>query len=84
MLVTALNAKIGYEKAADIAKTALAERRTLKDVAVNLRRYLSNDEFEKIVSPEVVLSGFPRLQRHLIDYIANLESCIKTPFFSDG
>lgn len=36
MLVTALNTKIGYDNAAKIAKTAHAQGKTLKEVAVEL------------------------------------------------
>lgn len=51
MLVTALNTKIGYEKAAKIAKTAHENGTTLKEEAVNLG-YLSADEFDAWVKPE--------------------------------
>ncbi len=51
MLVTALNTKIGYEKAAKIAKTAHENGTTLKEEAVNLG-YLTADEFEEWVKPE--------------------------------
>lgn len=51
MLVTALNPKIGYEKAAKIAKTAHQNGTTLKMEAVNLG-YLSAEEFDAWVRPE--------------------------------
>jgi fumarate hydratase class II len=51
MLVTALNTKIGYEKAAKIAKTAHENGTTLKEEAVNLG-YLTADEFDQWVRPE--------------------------------
>ena len=51
MLVTALNPKIGYEKAAKIAKTAHENGTTLKEEAVNLG-YLTNEEFDAWVRPE--------------------------------
>ncbi|QTN38606.1 class II fumarate hydratase [Cryomorphaceae bacterium] len=51
MLVTALNTKIGYEKAAKIAKTAHENGTTLKEEAVNLG-YLTPDEFDEWVRPE--------------------------------
>jgi fumarate hydratase class II len=51
MLVTALNTKIGYEKAAKIAKTAHENGTTLKEEAVNLG-YLTAEEFDKWVRPE--------------------------------
>jgi fumarate hydratase class II len=51
MLVTALNTKIGYDKAAEIAKKAHKEGLTLKDAALKLK-YLTADEFDKWVRPE--------------------------------
>lgn len=51
MLVTALNTKIGYEKAAKIAKTAHQNGTTLKVESINLG-YLTADEFDAWVKPE--------------------------------
>ncbi len=51
MLVTALNTKIGYYKAAEIANTAHKNGTTLKQEAVNLG-YLSEAEFDAWVKPE--------------------------------
>ena len=51
MLVTALNTKIGYEKAAKIAKTAHQNGTTLKEESINLG-YLTADEFDTWVRPE--------------------------------
>lgn len=51
MLVTALNPKIGYYKAAEIANTAHKNGTTLKEEAVNLG-YLTEEEFDKWVKPE--------------------------------
>jgi len=51
MLVTALNTKIGYEKAADIAKKAYKEGTTLKAAATSLG-YLTEQEFDQWVKPE--------------------------------
>ena len=51
MLVTALNTKIGYEKAAKIAKTAYQNGTTLKEESINLG-YLTADEFDAWVRPE--------------------------------
>ena len=51
MLVTALNTKIGYEKAARIAKTAHENGTTLKEEAINLG-YLTAEEFDVWVRPE--------------------------------
>ena len=51
MLVTALNTKIGYYKAAEIAQKAHKENTTLKEMAVKLG-YLTAEEFDKWVVPE--------------------------------
>ena len=56
MLVTALNTKIGYEKAAKIAKTAYENGTTLKEEAVNLG-YLSADEFDQWVIPSKMIGS---------------------------
>jgi fumarate hydratase class II len=50
MLVTALNTKIGYYKAAEIAQTAHREGLTLKETAVKLG-YLTPEEFDEWVVP---------------------------------
>lgn len=51
MLVTALNAKIGYYKAAEIAQTAHKNGTTLKEEAVRLG-YVSSEDFDTWVKPE--------------------------------
>lgn len=51
MLVTALNTKIGYEKAAKIAKTAHENGTTLKEESINLG-FLTAEEFDAWVRPE--------------------------------
>jgi fumarate hydratase, class II len=51
MLVTALNQKIGYDKAAEIAKTAHKEHATLRATAIKLG-HLTGEEFDAIVRPE--------------------------------
>ena len=51
MLVTALNTKIGYYKAAEIANTAHKNGTTLKTEAVNLG-YVTAEEFDNWVKPE--------------------------------
>ena len=51
MLVTALNSKIGYYKAAEIANKAYKENTSLKDACIELN-YLSEKEFDKYVNPE--------------------------------
>ncbi len=56
MLVTALNTKIGYEKAAKIAKTAHQNGTTLKEEAVSLG-YLTPEEFDAWVRPEDMIGS---------------------------
>ena len=51
MLVTALTPRIGYDKAAEIAKKAHHEGTTLKDAALQLG-YLSEAEYDDLVRPE--------------------------------
>jgi len=51
MLVTALNTKIGYYKAAEIAQTAHKNETTLKEEAVRLG-YVTEEEFDEWVRPE--------------------------------
>ncbi|WP_439132209.1 class II fumarate hydratase [Polaribacter sp.] len=51
MLVTALNTKIGYYKAAEIANTAHKNGTTLKEEAVNLG-YVTPEEYDEWVKPE--------------------------------
>ncbi len=51
MLVTALNGKIGYDKAAMVAKTAYKEDITLAQAAENLG-FLSENEAKEALSPE--------------------------------
>jgi fumarate hydratase class II len=51
MLVTALNTKIGYYKAAEIAQTAHKQGKTLKQTAVDLG-YVTSQQFDEWVKPE--------------------------------
>ncbi len=51
MLVTALNTKIGYYKAAEIAQTAHKNGSTLKETAIKLG-YLTAEQFDEWVKPE--------------------------------
>jgi fumarate hydratase class II len=50
MLVTALNTKIGYYKAAEIAQKAHKEGSTLKEMAIKLG-YVTPEEFDEWVDP---------------------------------
>lgn len=56
MLVTALNTKIGYDKAATIAKKAYKEDKTLKEAAIELG-YLTAKEFDQWVRPQDMIGG---------------------------
>ena len=51
MLVTALNTKIGYYKAAEIAQTAHKQGKTLKQTAIDLG-YVTAEQFDEWVRPE--------------------------------
>ena len=54
MLVTALNTKIGYYKAAEIAQTAHKTGKTLKQTAIDLG-YLTSAEFDEWVDPRTMV-----------------------------
>jgi fumarate hydratase class II len=56
MLVTALNTKIGYYKAAEIANKAHEEGTTLKEAALALN-HLTAEEFDQWVKPEEMVGG---------------------------
>lgn len=56
MLVTALNTKIGYYKAAEIANTAHKNGTTLKEEAVNLG-YVSAQDYDEWVKPEEMVGS---------------------------
>jgi fumarate hydratase class II len=56
ILVTALNPVIGYDKAAQIAKKAYAEGRSLKDVAAEMTG-LSKEELDRILDPKKMTEG---------------------------
>jgi len=55
MLVTALSPKIGYEKAAQVAKTAHARGTTLREEAVRLG-FVTAAEFDRLVRPEKMIA----------------------------
>ena len=54
MLVTALNPKTGYYKAAEIAQTAHREGLSLKETAIKLG-YLTAEEFDQWVVPSTMV-----------------------------
>jgi fumarate hydratase class II len=56
MLVTALNTKIGYYKAAEIAKTAHKNGTTLKEEALRLG-YVTADEYDQWVDPKKMVGS---------------------------
>lgn len=56
MLVTALNTKIGYYKAAEIANTAHKNGTTLKEEAISLG-YVTAEEYDEWVKPEDMVGG---------------------------
>ncbi len=56
MLVTALNTKIGYYKAAEIANTAHENGTTLKEEAVNLG-YVTAEQYDEWVKPEQMVGS---------------------------
>ena len=57
MLVTALNTKIGYYKAAEIANTAHKNSTTLREEAINLG-YVTAEEYDSWVKPEDMTGSF--------------------------
>ncbi|MBK6689274.1 MAG: class II fumarate hydratase [Deltaproteobacteria bacterium] len=54
MLVTALNPYIGYDKAAQVAKKAHKEGKTLRAVVVELG-FLTGERFDEVVKPEKMI-----------------------------
>ena len=56
MLATALNTKIGYYKAAEIANTAHKNGTTLKEEAINLG-YVTAEEYDAWVKPEDMIGN---------------------------
>jgi fumarate hydratase class II len=54
MLVTALNTRLGYDTCAKIAKTAHKNGTTLRQETVG-GGYLSNEEFDELVRPELMI-----------------------------
>ena len=51
MLVTALKSRIGYDRAAKIAKKAYEEKITLRQATMQLG-YLSEEEYDAYVNPD--------------------------------
>jgi fumarate hydratase class II len=59
MLITALNTKIGYYKAAEIANTAHKNGTTLKDEAINLG-YVTAENYDAWVKPEDMVGNLKK------------------------
>jgi fumarate hydratase class II len=52
-LATALNPAIGYDKASEVAKTALKENKTVREVVLE-KGYLTEDEADEVLDPEAM------------------------------
>ncbi|MFD1599892.1 class II fumarate hydratase [Halobellus rarus] len=52
-LATALNPTIGYDKASEVAKTALKEEKTVREVVVE-KGYLTEAEADEVLDPETM------------------------------
>ncbi len=63
MLVTALTARLGYDRAPEIAKKAHRDGLTLKEVALALG-YLTAEEFDRCVQPERMVNPLPSPGAH--------------------
>jgi fumarate hydratase class II len=59
MLVTSLNTKIGYYKAAEIAKTAHKNGTTLREEAIRLG-HVTAEEYDEIVVPSKMVGKLPK------------------------
>ncbi|HBF23521.1 MAG TPA: aspartate ammonia-lyase [Planctomycetes bacterium] len=56
ILVTALNPAIGYEKGAEVAKAALAEGRSIREIVVE-KGYLTEEEADALLQPKRMAEG---------------------------
>ena len=54
MLVTALNPHIGYDKAAQVAKKAYAQGKTLREAIIELG-FMDGETFDRLVRPEAMI-----------------------------
>src|SRR5262249_60662541 len=59
MLVTALAPQIGYDRAAAIAKRAHETGATLREAALELG-YITAEEFDRVVGPELMVGPTPK------------------------
>lgn len=53
IIATVLNPLIGYDKAAEVVKKALQEKKTVKKVAVEMG-YLTAEEADRVLNPEIM------------------------------
>lgn len=56
ILVTALSPYIGYDKAAEIAKTAGKEQRSILEIALE-RTELSKEKLQQLLDPQMLAGG---------------------------
>jgi fumarate hydratase class II len=56
IIVTALSPHIGYAKAADLVKKALAQKRSLMDVALE-EKVMPEDKLRKVLDPLPMTNG---------------------------
>ena len=56
ILVTALNPAIGYEKGTEVAKAALAEGRSIREIVVE-KGYLTEEEADALLQPRRMAEG---------------------------
>jgi fumarate hydratase class II len=61
MLVTALSPRLGYDRAAEVARRAFEQNVTLREAAASLG-YLTEKEFDKIILPEGMVGDHGRLE----------------------
>ena len=54
MLVTTLNPHIGYDKAAEVAKKAYKDDKTLRETIIDLG-YMGGDDFDRLVQPDKMI-----------------------------
>jgi fumarate hydratase class II len=64
IIATVLNPIIGYDKAVEVAQKASKENRPVQQVAVELK-YLSEDEAERLFTPEIMTRSAFSDKRHL-------------------
>ncbi|HWR58125.1 MAG TPA: hypothetical protein VN328_04480, partial [Thermodesulfovibrionales bacterium] len=53
IIATVLNPAIGYDRAAEVVKKALREKKTVKQVVVDMK-YLTKEEADRILNPAIM------------------------------